>query len=461
MAKPIFVLAGQSNAVRMTEEITATLNRTYGLNGYILVEAAVGSTTLTWAQDNRLDWATASEMPERLVNAIKQAVQRNPDAEVGGMIWVQGEGDSATDGNPDSYGEALKALIDRVQREVPEIGTASAQSFAELPVVISQLAQAPKINYDRPGWDTVVFEQASLAASSDMFGIVDPDEVGRKLGLSRWTMFEDWVHYDPDFQQALADRLVAQLIELNSDTGTPGDRILGAGVAEALTGGDGNDIIKGLGGEDILSGANGHDTIFGGRANDRINGGDGDDVLWGYRGRDILSGGAGDDHFYAGHGHDIARGGAGDDYMKGCNGNDRLHGGQGSDIMLGGSWRDQLFGGADDDFLFGGNGRDTLSGGEGNDVLTGGGTHYRGDRQQDIFSFEDTPSVATEYDRIKDFEPGIDRLDVSSFDFVSTDAFFNITIQRSAGVEVRLSSDHAVLLEDITLAQLSSVDLIL
>lgn len=79
-------------------------------------------------------------------------------------------------------------------------------------------------------------------------------------------------------------------------------------------------------------------------------------------------------------------GAAGDDILRGFGGDDRLYGGSGND---------RLEGGRQDDLLYDGPGLDVLVGGDGADLFV-----FAADGQTD---------------RIEDFEPGIDRLDLSQF----------------------------------------------
>jgi serralysin len=70
-----------------------------------------------------------------------------------------------------------------------------------------------------------------------------------------------------------------------------------------------------------------------------------------------------------------------------------------------------LDGGAGSDQLFGSSGPDTLTGGTGDDRLSGGGGADRF-----VFnSASDSPWSATG-DRIQDFQPGIDKIDLSGAD---------------------------------------------
>jgi VCBS repeat-containing protein len=89
----------------------------------------------------------------------------------------------------------------------------------------------------------------------------------------------------------------------------------------------------------------------------------------------------------------------------GGNGANTLTGNNGPDYLDGGNGADNLFGGLGNDTLLGGNGPDLLVGGGGADLLTGG-------IGEDTFRF--TPlldSLLSGFDRITDFQVGIDRID--------------------------------------------------
>src|SRR5690606_16015962 len=60
----------------------------------------------------------------------------------------------------------------------------------------------------------------------------------------------------------------------------------GNALANAMTGGSGNDLIQGLGGDDLLNGGAGDDELDGGAGNDTLNGGAGADLMTGGLGND-------------------------------------------------------------------------------------------------------------------------------------------------------------------------------
>ena len=82
-----------------------------------------------------------------------------------------------------------------------------------------------------------------------------------------------------------------------------------------------------------------------------------------------------------------------DAVLKGRRGGDEIYGRDGDDVLQGGSGADWLYGGAGDDRLVDGAGRDVLIGGAGADVF-----RMKADGQTD---------------RIRDFEPGVDLIDLS------------------------------------------------
>ncbi len=97
-------------------------------------------------------------------------------------------------------------------------------------------------------------------------------------------------------------------------------------------------------------------------------------------------------------GADWMRGMQGDDTLFGLDGNDKLFGNRGDDTLYGGEGNDKLFGGAGNDTLIGGAGKDIMKGGAG----------------ADVFVFNDiSDSNAGQIDRIKDFETGIDTVDLA------------------------------------------------
>ncbi|MEO1688656.1 MAG: hypothetical protein AAFU61_12185 [Pseudomonadota bacterium] len=155
----------------------------------------------------------------------------------------------------------------------------------------------------------------------------------------------------------------------------------------------------------------------------------GADRLFGDGGVDRIAGRGGNDRIDGRGGNDRLDGGAGNDVLKGAGGDDRLGGGKGRDRLDGGGGDDTLKGGGGADRLNGGAGKDRLEDGDGADVLRGGA-------KADVFRL----ARDGDRDRIEDFEPGRDRINLAEFgrglDFEDL-AIFN----RGAGVAIRVRGE--------------------
>ena len=174
-------------------------------------------------------------------------------------------------------------------------------------------------------------------------------------------------------------------------------------------------VIYGGAGDDILSGAGGNDTLISGA---------GDDRLYGDSGADAMTGGAGNDLYYVDNAGDtvteLAAQGSdtvvstidftlganverlvltGSENLSGTGNslNNKVTGNDGANLLDGGAGNDTLVGGGGGDILIGGAGHDTMAGGAGND--------------QFVFHNGDLGS-----DRITDFAPGRDTIDLSTVD---------------------------------------------
>lgn len=243
------------------------------------------------------------------------------------------------------------------------------------------------------------------------------------------------------------------------------DLLLGDDGNDWLFGGDGADTLDGGAGVDNLFGQTGDDRLIGGTESDWMRGGDGADtleggaaidVMWGENGDDLLdggpgadrmSGGPGNDTYYADNARDITYEAAGgtdvviatvsytlypyveilvlaegkgnlsgggnglDNRVTGNSGANLLLGWGGNDTLEGGRGNDTLQGAIGSDLLLGGDGADRLDGGAGSDTLVGGAG-------ADIFLL----SRGGGQDLVPDFEPGLDRIELSGFGALRLDA---------------------------------------
>jgi len=283
------------------------------------------------------------------------------------------------------------------------------------------------------------------------------------------------------------------------------DFLFGDGGIDYLAGGTGNDSLNGAGEADALYGEDGDDFLFGGTGffTDILVGGAGNDSLDGGTGDrnaslgdyDLMDGGAGDDKYYVDTPDDLtfeAVGGGNDTVyahingagyylyanvenlylsgntsfgvgneldnlisaegntavtLLGGRGNDKLYGNNGANGLYGEDGNDELYGGGGNDVLIGGAGNDFLDGGAGGDVLVGGAGADRffiGTHGNDI-------------DYIRDFERGIDRIQLSAsyIDFASLQSHFS---QQGANTVIEYSSGRFLVLENVVATTLTGAD---
>lgn len=215
------------------------------------------------------------------------------------------------------------------------------------------------------------------------------------------------------------DVINEQIVRISQDTptspviavGSPGDdAILASRAADVtvfqISGNDGDDNLGGAAGNDNITGGTGEDVIQGKRGDDNLSGGSEGDILLGGLGDDTIQGDDGLDIANGGFGEDAIDGGQGNDTLLGRPGNDEIFGKAGADSIQGGDGDDVIDGGANSDNIRGGDGDDVIEGGTGRDVLKGG-------FGSDTFRFGPGSTGSGTIDRIVDFNPGEDVIELS------------------------------------------------
>lgn len=239
------------------------------------------------------------------------------------------------------------------------------------------------------------------------------------------------------------------------------DSLFGGAGNDTLRGGDDNDTLKGDDGNDILEGEAGDDRLFGGDGNDILTGASGIDTLYGDDGDDDISGGSSGDFLFGGKGNDIINGNSGSDNIRGNRGNDTLNGGASSDDLRAGGNNDTLNGDGGDDFLFGENGSDILFGGVGNDSLTGGLGGGTFDGATDTFIYADTGDGGGGFDRVKDFENGIDLIQLQAFNFANFAAVQALASNSGGGLRLDFGGGDVLFIENFSFAGFDAGDVLL
>ncbi len=268
------------------------------------------------------------------------------------------------------------------------------------------------------------------------------------------------------------------------------DRLFGGDEDDTLRGEDGNDSLYGGNGDDLLSGDVGDNLVIGGAGNDDLESDLGTSTLYGGAGddrvgvfvdglADFLYGGVGTDTLvldgkFSDAGVTVGRMGAITTFtlndapatpattgtaaqfealeFLGSNFGDDVTATTGDDILRGAVDDttlddDRLLGLAGDDRINGVNGDDSLYGGDGADVLTGGlgRDELYGGTGADRFVFTlttESPDTANR-DRLRDFEAGVDRIDLTGIDANTTngaadDAFAYLAAGAFTGVAGQL-----------------------
>ena len=284
-----------------------------------------------------------------------------------------------------------------------------------------------------PGADTFI-----LAEDGATDTILDYDPAVDQLDLSRWTFMRSL------FQLTFTP--TTDGIEISRGAETIRIHSVGGGSLSRSDFGTG---LLGLNrlplpAEDTTpltrNGTPGADWVRGGHGSDTLSGGAGDDVIFAGPGDDIIDGGAGADLIDGGAGHDMLTfasatwrvmvdlqndkfdlgDAVGDRYVNieaitAGPYADQLRGDASDNEFHGGRYSDRLYGRAGNDYLDGGRGVDALYGNAGADVLRGGGPAGQRDRFI-YFRAADSRPGEGHRDRIVDFVPGIDRVEISRLD---------------------------------------------
>ena len=395
MARPLYLLAGQSNAGTLT--LSHSFKGAFGdhRSHHFAANFAQGSSL--YPREAKVDWYSiedgdpiTGEAFSGLKDQLTKITAEN-DVYLAGLIWVQGEGDTPNEMSSSAYKSNLEALIDGLKYEF------NKDLFTTV-VALSTLTPAAE---GREHWQDVRNAQIDIASERTDVRLVDPDPFVSAFPLE--IAYRDSIHYSFEFGEILfraaADASglaeISGIQPLNNGTDQD-DKLNGGDLSDALLGFSGNDVLSGNDGIDFLYGHDGKDWLFGGLGNDLLDGGSGNDRMAGGDGNDYYRVDSRFDVIIedAGEGYDtveaigrytlgdhiesivvpewynqgvIFEGNSLSNTIVGADGSDRLIGREGDDDLFGNNGNDTIFGGGGRDRLFGGDGADRLIGGLGND----------------------------------------------------------------------------------------------
>ena len=208
MGTPVFILAGQSNAFELSDEIEFALDDRYGVGNYEFLSVYAAGAPLTRERDDRPDWNDPSDLRGELTARMIDVLDEDPDHVIGGMIWVQGEADTYFSDGAVEYAESLEGLIDDLRDDVTEAMGARETGLDVAPVTILELSENAPAAQEREAWDRVISEQREVADDNALIATLDPDRVAEDADIATAAMFKDGLHFDDDFQYLLAEELV-------------------------------------------------------------------------------------------------------------------------------------------------------------------------------------------------------------------------------------------------------------
>ncbi|SPF77695.1 calcium-binding protein [Pseudoprimorskyibacter insulae] len=423
MGRPIFILAGQSNAQRVAGEVQTALDKTYGKGGYVLISAYAPGAPLTWQRAGHEDWATASELPDLLADRTVAVLRANPDAYLANMIWLQGEADTKSVGTPSDYANDFLKVIDTFRKAVN--GAEGAGTTAKFGVTIAGLSDHAPDAGGRVHWQAIQTALEKLGSSKGWINTVNVDTLAKQNGLSGSAIFSDGLHYTDSFSQTLANALVktasgtankgnttyviqtgqeaideapdggwdsvfasvsvalrnhSQHVEALTLTGKANLNGIGNGQNNVIVGNAGNNVLDGAWGDDNLIGGAGSDIFRDASGADRMLGGQGSDIYYVDNAGDSITelpGQGWDAVFssvsftlrqYSQHIEALTLTGTKNLSAVGNSQQNRIVGNAGNNVIDGAWGNDKLIGGAGNDTFRDAQGADEMMGGQGNDT---------------------------------------------------------------------------------------------
>jgi hypothetical protein len=402
----IYIVAGQSNANNAFEAIRAGLLAQDPT--CTVIEIADAGAPLTWQRGEDSDWYNPTELQTDVTDAVIAAMRSDPEAQLSGIVWIQGEGDTLDCARPENYSEELTELFNAILADLSEELPGPAIDPADVPLLIVGLSSFAPASADRGHWSIVQQAQLQFGAGWDGAAIVNMDMLAALAGIPPEDMFKDDLHYSEELTDALGSAVADWLFGETGGSGAAIDPVMVLGSDKA---------------DDIGFGP----TAAGQHQGDVQDA----TVMVGYGGNDRYRIMASDTLVVelAGEGRDKVVVFCDYDMGQMAQGVEELVvAGTGGRVVTGNALANKMTGGTDGDQLCGEDGSDTLRGGEGNDRLDGGNgiDELDGGAGSDRFVFArvtDSGRTDSMADVITDLVRGQDRIDLKAIDaFAETGA---------------------------------------
>ncbi len=253
MTVPLFILAGQSNAARLSSDIEAALNAEYGVGNYELVRVYDAGAPLTRERADQPDWSNPEELREELTDETVNALLEDPDRVFGGMIWIQGEADTFYPYGANQYADKLEGVFDEFRDDISSVFGDRDVGIDDGPITILELSQNAPDAPARAEWDTIIDAQRDVAARDPQVETINPDTIAQEANIPADEMFDDGLHYAGEIGSVIANELVETLVPetdepepVEDDAPLPVIEVVDEDVIDASAGSDDHFALGGL-----------------------------------------------------------------------------------------------------------------------------------------------------------------------------------------------------------------------
>jgi len=166
-----------------------------GFSGSLgIIKSAYGGTNL--AEQWNVDARDGLCLYTRMLGVVTRAKQAEPDVEIAGFAWLQGESDASQPWMAEAYKTNFSRLIDRMRADL---------RVPRLPVVVLEFARLVDAEPAR--------REREESILRDLVQLARNDGYIRIVGTSGLTM-QDKIHWDAEGQLEAGSRLAVAMQEL-------------------------------------------------------------------------------------------------------------------------------------------------------------------------------------------------------------------------------------------------------